>query len=108
MKPITELGKILSDLKIKIDVPNIELLDVPAGEYDLQRFIYHFFLKCYWNDQLSQSECDVINYDWYHPQLCSRHTLDEVKSWMIDANLEINHAYEDHYGITMRARSIKR
>ena len=106
MRPITELGKILSDLNLKIDVPEIKLLDIPEGQYDLQRFMYHFFLKCYWNDELSSTECDVINYDWYHPQLCSRHTFDEVSDWILDAGLKIQHAYEDHYGITMRASKI--
>ena len=108
MRPITELGKMLTELNIKIDVPEIELLDIAAGEYDLQRFFYHFFLKCYWNEQLSQSECDVINYDWYHPQLCHRHTMDEIKGWMSEANLEIRHSYEDHYGITVRALNINK
>ena len=103
IKPITELGKILSELDIKIDVPEIKLLDIPEGQYDLQRFFYHFFLKCFWNNELSRAECDVVNYDWYHPQLCSRHTRDEVSNWIIDAGLKIQHAHEDHYGITMRA-----
>jgi len=103
IKPITELGKILTELNIKIDVPEIKLLDIPEGQYDLQRFFYHFFLKCYWNNELSRNECDVINYDWYHPQLCSRHTYDEVSNWITDAGLKIQHAHEDHYGITMRA-----
>jgi hypothetical protein len=58
-------------------------------------------MKCYWNDELSFRENAVINYDWYHPQDCSRHTMEEVKNWFIDKNLEITHSYEDFYGITM-------
>ena len=39
---MAELGKILSDLNLKIYVPEIQLLDIPEGQYDLQRFIYYF------------------------------------------------------------------
>ncbi len=104
---ITVLGKALHDLKVKIQVPDIDLLKVKAGEYDLQRFIYHHFMKCYWSDQLSFEENTVINYDWYHPQECTRHSMEEVKSWFEENGLEITHAFEDHYGITMHGKKIE-
>ena len=105
MKGMAELGKALTELKASVRVPSVPLLGIEAGEYDVQRFIYHFFLKCFWNPELSFDENVAINYDWYHPQLCSRHTLDEVESWFRDANLEIVHRHVDHYGITMRGVS---
>jgi len=98
---ITVLGKALHDLNIKVTVPDIELLGIKGGEYDLQRFIYHHFMKCYWNDQITFEENAVINYDWYHPQECSRHTTEEVREWYESQGLEVTHVYEDHYGITM-------
>jgi 2-polyprenyl-3-methyl-5-hydroxy-6-metoxy-1,4-benzoquinol methylase len=101
MTELTELSRVLSELG-KVTVPNVSVLGIEAGEYDIQRFIYHFFLKCFWNPSLSFQENAAINYDWYHPQLCTRHTLEEIEIWFHDAGLEIVHSYVDHYGITMR------
>ena len=103
---ITALGKALADTKIKIEVPGVDLLEIKAGEYDLQRFIYHFFMKCFWNDELSENDNVVVNYDWYHPQLCSRHTLDEVRSWFDELGLKITQECVDFYGITIRGKKI--
>ena len=102
MQEITLLGKTLSELGVKITVPDVKVLGIEAGEYDIQRFIYHFFLKCFWNPDLTMDENVAINYDWYHPQLCTRHTLEEVKGWFADAGLKVVHDCVDHYGITVR------
>jgi SAM-dependent methyltransferase len=99
---ITALGKALSDLRIEVDIPSVDVLEIVAGKYDLQRFIYHFFMKCYWNSGYSFNDNVVINYDWYHPQNSSRHTMDEVREWVSAAKISIIHALEDSYGITVR------
>lgn len=104
MKGVTLLGKALSELNAKVTVPDVEVLGIDAGEYDVQRLIYHFFLKCFWNPSLSLDENVAINYDWYHPQLCSRHTLGEVESWFDAAGLRIVHRHVDPYGITVRGQ----
>jgi SAM-dependent methyltransferase len=101
---ITELGKRLSEAKVEIEVPAIPVLGIAAGRYDVQRFVYHFFMKCFWNPELSFHDNAVINYDWYHPQLCSRHTLGEIRNWFRDTGLAIVREYVDFYGITMRGR----
>lgn len=108
MREVTELGRVLSQAGVKLTVPEVKVLDIPAGEYDLQRFLYHFFLKCFWSPALSYEENIAINYDWYHPQLCSRHSLDEVLSWFQDAGLDVVHQCVDFYGITVRGRRAKR
>jgi SAM-dependent methyltransferase len=77
---ITELGRMLSEQAVTVRVPDVDLLEIKGGEYSLQRFIYHFFMKCFWNPDLSFHENRVINYDWYHPQLCSRHTVEEQRT----------------------------
>jgi SAM-dependent methyltransferase len=103
-KEITELGRILSESNCKIKVPPVSVLGIEAGEYDLQRFLYHFFMKCFWNPSLSYEDNVAINYDWYHPQLCSRHTIDEVRQWFEGGGLKIVQEFVDFYGITMRGR----
>lgn len=106
MKEITELGRVLSELDVKVTVPEVKVLGIDAGEYNIQRFIYHFFLKNYWNPSLAYEENVAINYDWYHPQLCTRHTLEEVESWFAEAGLSIVHRLVDHYGITVRGAKV--
>lgn len=106
MREMTEFGKVLSELNVKVNVPNVDVLGIEAGEYEVQRLIYHFFLKCFWNPALSYEENVAINYDWYHPQLCTRHTLPEVESWFAEANLRVDHRCVDHYGVTVRGTRI--
>lgn len=101
---ITRLGQALTQLNTKINVPQVKVLEIPAGEYDVQRLFYHFFLKCFYNPSLSHEENVVINYDWYHPVLCSRHTLEEVLSWFHEAGLAVVQHHVDFYGITVRGR----
>ena len=103
-RQITELGKALSDQNIKLQIPAVEALEIPEGEYDLQRFVYHFFAKIFWNNEFNFEDNAVINYDWYHPQDCTRHTLEEVRGWFIKNRLSITHEFADFYGITMRGK----
>lgn len=106
MKEITEFGRYFSSLEIEVDVPPVEILGIKGGKVPLQRFMYDTFFKCFWNDKLSFSENEVINYDWYHPSLCSRHTIEEVEGWFNDSGLETIHICEDNYGITARGLSV--
>jgi SAM-dependent methyltransferase len=101
---ITALGKNLAEAKVEVEVPDIPVLGIVGGRYDVQRFVYHFFMKCFWNPELDFHDNAVINYDWYHPQLCSRHTPEEVRNWFSSAGLNVTHEFVDFYGITMRGR----
>lgn len=107
LNEITEFGRILSEKGITIQVPKVDILGIEAGEYDLQRFIYHFFFKCYWNNMFTKEENNAINYDWYHPQIATRHSLEEVLGWYADNGLVVTHQFVDHYGITVRGKKTK-
>ena len=102
MREITAFGKVLSELNTTVTVPDVKVLGIEAGEYEVQRLLYHFFLKCFWNPELDFDANAAINYDWYHPQLSTRHTPEEVASWFDAAGLTTIHRVVDHYGITMR------
>lgn len=104
MEQITELGRALSEVRRSVKVPAVDVLGIESGEYDIQRLFYHFFCKCFWNPELSFEANVAINYDWYHPQLCTRHTLTEIRGWFTDARLDIQQEHVDPYGITMRGR----
>jgi SAM-dependent methyltransferase len=104
-RAVAELGRALSELGATVRVPAIEPLEIEAGEYEVQRLVYHFFMKCFWNDELDAEGNAAVNYDWYHPELSSRHTADEVREWFGEAELDVVHEHVDHYGITMRGSS---
>ena len=105
---ITEFGRTLHELDTEIELPQIEILEIPSGTYTVQRLIYHFFMKCFWNPDLSYKENVITNYDWYHPQDATRHTLDEVRGWFKNNSLDIIHECVDHYGITVRGTQSSR
>ena len=104
MEQFAELGRVLSNLKIQVEIPEVSVLGISPGKYDLQRFVYNYFMKCYWNEELSFEDNTMINFDWYHPSLCSRHTVEEVRAWFSENNLEVVHEYVDEYGITIRGK----
>ena len=106
IKPLSNLGKILGDLDIEIEVPEeIQLLGVPKGKHNLQRFFYWFFMKAYYDPSYSIDEMNHINFDWYRPLNCFRFEPDEIKEWLSENNLkELRFIVEDA-GITVIARS---
>jgi SAM-dependent methyltransferase len=103
-RQITEFGKALSEQTGTVTVPALDVLEIPAGEYPMQRLLYHFFFKCFWNTALPHQDNVTINYDWYHPQLASRHTLPEVRQWLADQSLDVTREFTDPYGITVWGR----
>jgi SAM-dependent methyltransferase len=99
-----QITEALSAQNIKLQIPAVDILEIPEGEYDLQRFIYHFFAKIFWNNEFNFEDNAVINYDWYHPQDCTRHTIDEVREWFTQNGLTITHEFVDFYGITIKGK----
>ena len=63
------LGKNLSKIKKTITIPkDIPLLEIKAGTYDIQRFIYWNFLKCWWSGDVPFEQSIATNFDWYYPE----------------------------------------
>lgn len=82
---ITKLGKSFQAFKqpliIKSDIP---LLGIKKGKYNLQKFIYDHFVKCFYNKNIDSKDSDLINLDWYHPKYASHHSKKELESWFND------------------------
>jgi hypothetical protein len=96
------LGKILSKLKKKIKIPrDIPLLNIKAGVYDVQRFIYWHFLKCFWAEDDDFERSVGVNFDWYYPKFAFRHTPTEVRKWYDDSKIKIIHFKEIESGISV-------
>lgn len=86
--PFTKLGEALANLKATVEIPeDLPILGIKAGRYDLQRFIYYHFFKCFWNPEFTFEENNLVNFDWYHPVFAFRHTEEEVVGWFREAGL---------------------
>ena len=100
-KDMAILGKSLSKLNKKIKIPReIKILGVKAGTYDVQRFIYWHFLKCFWDSNDNFERSVGVNFDWYYPKFAYRHTSSEVKNWYKHSKIKLTHFKEIESGIS--------
>jgi ubiquinone/menaquinone biosynthesis C-methylase UbiE/uncharacterized protein YbaR (Trm112 family) len=101
-KSMALLGKSLSQLKKKITIKeDIPLLKIKAGTYDIQRFLYWNFLKCWWSPDVPFEQSVATNYDWYFPKFAYRHSEKEVRKWFKDVKLKIVHFNEIESGFSV-------
>jgi arsenite methyltransferase len=107
MMPLTRLGEVLGKLDIEIDIPEpIEILEIPAGRTNLQRFFYWHFAKAFYRPDITIEEMNHINFDWYAPRNAHRQSIDEVRAWCSAAGLAIEHEKVEEAGITIIARRL--
>lgn len=92
---LTELGRQLSELRAEIDVPAIPALGIKGGRYDVQRFIYWNFLKCFWNAELGRETSIVTNFDWYSPSNARRYSEEQVKALLTRHGLSVEHFHRE-------------
>jgi SAM-dependent methyltransferase len=101
LEPLTRLGIALGELKAEVDVPeDIPYLGIKAGKLDLQRFFYWNVCKAYYREEFSLEEMNHINFDWFRPLNCHRHTEDEVRGWCREARLEVERLDVCEAGLT--------
>jgi SAM-dependent methyltransferase len=99
---ITNFARVVAQIPGEFSFPGISVLGINESHLSLHRFIYNNIFKNFWNEELSYDENFLINFDWYHPSLCSRHTLSEILEWYANSGLTVIHALEDDFGITVR------
>jgi len=106
-KDMALLGKNLSKIKKTITIPqDIPVLQIKAGTYDVQRFIYWNFLKCWWSGDVPFEQSVATNFDWYFPEYAYRHFPKEVKKWFKDSKLRIIQFNEIESGISVNGKKI--
>jgi len=104
MKSITYFGKWLNEKSITIDVPaDLKILDIKKGKHDLQRFVYKYFFKCFWNETWGFDYSNLVNFDWYYPKFAWRHSKEEIIDWCNEFNLDIQYLKEIESGYTCLA-----
>ena len=100
---ITELGKALAETKATVTISkDIPLLDINAGTYNLQRFIYWNIIKCFWDDEGNYERALAVNFDWYHPKYAYRYTPEELKKWFTNNKMSIENFNLVESGISIR------
>jgi SAM-dependent methyltransferase len=86
----TALGKDLQAssgvIEISADLP---FLQIKAGRYSIQQFIYDHFLKCWHNDNFGDRYSDIVNFDWYHPPYAYRYEVSELREWFAENGLDV-------------------
>ena len=92
---LTELGKQLNDLNITFEAPDIPALGIKGGTYDIQRFIYWNFLKCFWNQELGEETSISTNFDWYSPSNARRFSKQEVLGIVEKSGLGVRFLHEE-------------
>ena len=103
--PLTRLGEALGRLNVEIDVPDdIPYLGIRKGRQDLQRFVYWNICKLYYRPEFTEDESNHVNFDWFRPLNCHRHTPEEVRQWCADLGLEIERIDVQESGITVVSR----
>ena len=106
-KDMALLGKNLSKIKKTVTISrDIPLLEIKAGTYDVQRFIYWNFLKCWWSKDVPFEQSVATNFDWYFPEYAYRHNPKEVKKWFSDSKLRITHFNEIESGVSITGKKI--
>lgn len=104
-KDMAHIGRSLSQLKKKIRIPrDIPILGIKAGTYDVQRFFYWNFLKCWWSSDVPFAQSVATNFDWYYPKYAYRHSENEVRRWFKDIKLKIVHFDEIESGFSVNGK----
>ncbi len=101
---LTQLGKSLSELNVTFTAPDIPLLGIKGGEYDVQRFIYWNFLKCFWKEDWGIPLCNSTNFDWYSPSNAKRYSREEFDKMAEDNELTTIYHHSEEACHTARFR----
>ncbi|MCB1136928.1 MAG: class I SAM-dependent methyltransferase, partial [Chlamydiia bacterium] len=103
--PLTKLGIALGELNVTLDVPDdIPMLGIKKGPMPLQRFLYWNFFKAFYSPELDLEEMNHLNFDWYRPLNCHRHSKEEVLDFCQAAGLKAERVHVEEAGITVCAR----
>jgi arsenite methyltransferase len=108
LEPLTKLGVELGRLGVELDVPqDIPYLGIKAGKMDLQRFFYWNVCKAFYRDDYTLEEMNHVNFDWFRPLNCHRHTEGQIRAWCEEAGLHVERLHVCEAGITTVALKAK-
>lgn len=104
LMPLTKLGETLGQNDIEIEVEEaIPFLGIESGKHSLQRLFYYTICKAFYREDIGLEEMNHINFDWFRPKNCHRHTKEEVEMFCADAGLNVQMLHEGAAGYTVVA-----
>jgi ubiquinone/menaquinone biosynthesis C-methylase UbiE len=102
--PLTKLGQALGRLNVQVEIPeDIPILQIGKGTVDVQRLFYWHVMKVYYREEMSIEEMNHINFDWFRPLNCHRHTAEEIREFCRVAGLRIDRLHEQESGFSVIA-----
>ncbi len=105
LMPLSKLGRTLGALNVEIDVEEeVDLLGIPAGKIDLQRFFYWHVCKAFYRPEMLLEEMNHVNFDWFVPQNAHRQSPEEVRAWLDELGFIVERERLEQSGITCIAR----
>lgn len=104
LEPLTKLGETLGRLNIEIEIEDdIPYLGITKGKHNLQRLFYYKICKAYYRPDYTIDEMNHINFDWFRPRNCFRHTPEEIRSFCEAAGLTVERLFVEESGISVIA-----
>jgi len=85
---------------------SIDLLGIPAGKIDIQRLFYCHVIKMYNRPDWTLDEMNHVNFDWFRPRNCFRHTSEEVEKWVAECGLALRRMHLQEAGICAIASAL--
>jgi arsenite methyltransferase len=105
LMPLTKLGKVLGELNLEIELEDdIPILGISKGRHNIQRLFYYKICKAYYRPEYSLDEMNHINFDWFRPLNCHRHTPDEIEGFCREAGLTVVRLHVEESGVSVIAR----
>ena len=105
LEPLTKLGVSLGKINVQIEIQDdIPFLGIKKGKMDLQRFFYWNICKLFYRPEIDIEVMNHINFDWFRPLNCHRHTKEEVIAFCNNSSLQIENIHVEDSGITVVAR----
>lgn len=104
LESLTKLGKALGDLNVEIYInEDIPYLGISKGKYNLQRLFYYKICKAFYRPEYTLDEMNHINFDWFRPKNCFRHTPEEISDFCTKVGLRLERLKVEESGITVIA-----
>lgn len=105
LMPLSKLGQALGKIEASVQIEeDIPFLGIKKGVHSVQRLLYYTMLKSFYHPEYSLDQLNHINFDWFRPKNCFRHTAEEVAKFVGSAGLELKRLHEGPSGITVVCR----
>tara|TARA_B100002019_G_scaffold276010_1_gene274409 strand:+ start:4955 stop:5923 length:969 start_codon:yes stop_codon:yes gene_type:complete len=102
-KQLTKLGKTLEEFSNeKIWFPEIPILGIKRQKKTMQRFIYDNFIKCFYNEDIGIEQSNIVNFDWYIPDIAYRYDEDTFFELCKNTGFKIIYKHIENSCISVR------